>query len=529
MTDSFDIAIVGMACRFPDANNPEEFWQNLISGKESIKRFSKEELLSNGYKEEDVFNPNFVAAKAVLGDYKKFDNHLFGYLKDEVDKMDPQCRLLHECCWHALEDAAYIQRKDTETVGLFAGAAANIPWISNQLKRNLSPAEYFDVVNWNLPESIITRTGYRMGLKGPVVAVHTACSTSLVAIHTACQSILSGDCDLALAGGVSLTLPQESGYLYQQGMVRSADGHCRPFDISSNGTVGGSGAGILLLKPLDRAIEDNDNIHAVIKGSAINNDGERKVGFTAPSVQGQAEVIANAQMLAGVKPDDISYIECHGTATELGDPIEVSALTKVFGDINQVCMLGAVKSNIGHLDEAAGVAGIIKTVMSLKHKKLAPTLHYNEPNEKLHIEETPFKVVNRPMAWTSPESKRRIAGVSSFGIGGTNAHVIVAEADSLNDIDAAESAIPEIFTLSAETPASLDMNLNNLAEFLKTTSTLRPCDIANVLQEGRGHHKYRKPIVAASNDELVEALQNKNTHHQKCVNAELNIVYLLPG
>ncbi|QXF35491.1 polyketide synthase [Photorhabdus luminescens] len=529
MTDSFDIAIVGMACRFPDAENPEEFWQNLISGKESIKRFTQDELLANGYKAEDINNPNFVAAKATLEDYKSFDNHLFGYLKDEVDKMDPQCRLLHECCWHALEDAAYIGQNSDERIGLFAGAASNIPWISSLLKSKLTPSETFDVVNWNLPESIITRTGYRLGLNGPVVAIHTACSTSLVAIHTACQSILSGDCDLALAGGVSLTLPQESGYLYQQGMVRSADGHCRPFDINSNGTVGGSGVGILLLKPLDRAIEDNDYVHAVIKGSAINNDGQRKVGFTAPSVQGQAEVIASAQMLAGVEPEEISYIECHGTATEIGDPIEVSALSKVFGDSNHLCMLGAVKSNIGHLDEAAGVAGVIKTVMSLKNKKLAPTLHYKAPNDKLHIEETPFKVVDRPMEWAVSGNKKRIAGVSSFGIGGTNAHIILAEADEPTVLKTEAETLPNVFLLSGETPESLTNNQHNLADLLQTKQDIRLSDVAYVLQEGRVHHKYRKSVVASSCDDLIKALRKPSSQPTKASGAEHQIVFLLPG
>ncbi|MBD2800447.1 SDR family NAD(P)-dependent oxidoreductase [Xenorhabdus sp. M] len=529
MTDSFDIAIIGMACRFPDAKNPEEFWQNLISGKESIKTFTRDELITNGYKEEDINNPNFVAAKATLEDYKSFDNHLFGYLKDEVDKMDPQCRLLHECCWHALEDAAYIGQNSDERIGLFAGAASNIPWISGLLKRKLTPSETFDIVNWNLPESIITRTGYRLGLNGPVMAIHTACSTSLVSIHTACQSILSGDCDLALAGGVSLTLPQESGYLYQQGMVRSADGHCRPFDINSNGTVGGSGAGILLLKPLDRAIEDNDYVHAVIKGSAINNDGQRKVGFTAPSVQGQAEVIASAQMLAGVEPEDISYIECHGTATEIGDPIEVSALSKVFGNSNHVCMLGAVKSNIGHLDEAAGVAGVIKTVMSLKNKQLAPTLHYNEPNDKLHIEETPFKVVDRPMAWAVEGNQKRIAGVSSFGIGGTNAHIILAEADEPIVLKKEAETLPNVFLLSGETPESLTNNQYNLADFLQAKQDVRLSDVAYVLQQGRVHHKYRKSIVASSCDDLIKALLKPSSQHTKVSGTEHQIIFLLPG
>ncbi|MDE9493590.1 SDR family NAD(P)-dependent oxidoreductase [Xenorhabdus bovienii] len=527
MTDSFDIAIVGMACNFPDAKTPEEFWQNLISGKESIKKFTHEELIKSGYKEEEINDPNFVGAKAVLDDYKSFDNNVFGYLKDEVDKMDPQCRLLHECCWHALEDAAYVPSHSRERIGLFAGAASNIPWISNLLKQKLTPAETFDIVNWNLPESIITRTAYRLGLNGPVMAIHTACSTSLVAIHTACQSILSGDCDLALAGGVSITLPQESGYLYQQGMVRSADGHCRPFDIDSNGTVGGSGAGILLLKPLDRALEDNDHIHAIIKGSAINNDGQRKVGFTAPSVEGQAEVISSAQMLAGVEAEDVSYIECHGTATEIGDPIEVSALSRVFRNSGNVCWLGAVKSNIGHLDEAAGVAGVIKTVMSLKHKQLAPTLHYHQPNDKLHIEETPFKVVDKLMDWSVPTNEKRIAGVSSFGIGGTNAHIVLAEADKQEALH--EDEYPNVFLISAETPAALHHNQQNILTALRSSQKHRLCDIAYVLQEGRTHHRYRKAFVGSNIQEIGEALEKVTTNPTKAKDSERHIVFMLPG
>ncbi|MHC6529714.1 SDR family NAD(P)-dependent oxidoreductase [Vibrio proteolyticus] len=529
MSESFDIAIVGMACRFPDANTPQEFWDNLISGKESIKKFSCEELLSNGYSEEDINNPDFVMAKAPLKNYKYFDNHLFGYLKDEVDRMDPQCRLLHECCWHALEDAAYIGRNSDERIGLFAGAASNIPWISALMKRPLSPSETFDVVNWNLPESLITRTGYRLGLDGPVMAIHTACSTSLVAIHTACQSILSGDCELALAGGVSLTLPQEAGYLYQQGMVRSADGHCRPFDINSNGTVGGSGAGILLLKAMDRAIEDNDHIHAVIKGSAINNDGKRKPGFTAPSVRGQSEVITSAQMLAGVEPDQVSYVECHGTATEIGDPIEISALNRVFKNSTNTCMIGSVKSNIGHLDEAAGVASVIKTVMSIKNKQLAPTLHYSQPNEKIGIETTPFKVVEKPMYWNVAENEMRIAGVSSFGIGGTNAHVVVSEVEETVSSQIEDESSPNIYLISGETLLSLNNNQQNIAECLQSCEGIRLSDATYVLQDERIHHQFRKSIVACSREEAINALKRPNERAKAIVRGDQNVCFLFSG
>ncbi|PHM68031.1 type I polyketide synthase [Xenorhabdus sp. KJ12.1] len=531
MTNSFDIAIVGMACNFPDATTPQMFWQNLISGKESIKKFTDEELIKNGYSKEEINDPNFVPAKAILNDYKSFDNNVFGYLKDEVDKMDPQCRLLHECCWHALEDAAYIPGDNKDRIGLFAGASINLPWISHQLKQKLTPAEIFDAVNWSLPESIITRIAYRLGLNGPVMSVHTACSTSLVAIHTACQSILSGDCDLALAGGVSISLPQESGYTYQRGMIRSADGHCRPFDAHSNGTVGGNGVGILLLKLLDRALEDNDQIHAIIKGSSVNNDGQRKVGFTAPSIEGQAEVIASAHMLAGVEPEDISYIECHGTATEIGDPIEVTALARVFQNSHHVCWLGAVKSNIGHLDEAAGVAGVIKTIMSLKNKQLAPTLHYNKPNDKLHIDETPFKVVASPMDWTVPVGKKRMAGVSSFGIGGTNAHIVIAEADQQEEVQekVQDNGQPNVFLISAETPTALQNNQQNLLNALKGSNPYRLNDIAYVLQEGRKHHRYRKAFVGSTYQELCSALERETTNPVKAKDSEQNIVFMFPG
>ncbi|CAM3219633.1 Polyketide synthase involved in xenocoumacin synthesis [Xenorhabdus nematophila ATCC 19061] len=527
MTNSFDIAIVGMACNFPDATTPQMFWQNLISGKESIRKFTHEELIKNGYKEEEINDPNFVPAKAILKDYKSFDNNVFGYLKDEVDKMDPQCRLLHECCWHALEDAAYVPGETRDRVGLFAGTSFNLPWISNQLKQKLTPAEIFDVVNWSLPESVITRIAYRLGLNGPVMSVHTACSTSLVAIHTACQSILSGDCDLALAGGVSISLPQESGYTYQKGMIRSADGHCRPFDADSGGTVGGNGVGILLLKLLDRALEDNDHIHAIIKGTSVNNDGQRKVGFTAPSIEGQIEVISNAQMLAGVEPEDISYIECHGTATEIGDPIEVTALARVFQHSQHTCWLGAVKSNIGHLDEAAGIAGIIKTVMSLKNKQFAPTLHYKKPNDKLYLDETPFKVVDRPMEWAVPEGKKRMAGVSSFGIGGTNAHIVLAEADRQENIPDDES--PNVFLISAETPEALQNNQQNLLKVLKDSESYRLNDVAYVLQEGRKHLRYRKAFMGSTYQELCSALERATTNPIKAKDAEQNIVFMFPG
>ncbi|MDH3599288.1 MAG: polyketide synthase, partial [Candidatus Tectomicrobia bacterium] len=426
------IAVIGMACRFPGAKTVEEFWQNLCDGVESIAFFSDDDLLAVGVDPALFHDPNYVKANGVLADIDQFDASFFGYSPREAEVMDPQHRFFLECSWEALERAGYDSQSYAGRVGVYAGAGVSSYRLHNL---NSNPELRQSVGDFQMTLStdkdfMPLRVSYKLNLTGPSVNVNTACSTSLVAVHMACQSLLTYQCDLALAGAVTISVRQNEGYIYQEGMVLSPDGHCRAFDRNAQGIVGGSGVGIVVLKRLEDAMADGDLVHAVIRGSAINNDGANKIGYTAPSVDGQAEVIAEAQYLAGVDAETISYVETHGTGTPLGDPIEIAALTRVFRAATQnkgSCAIGAVKTNIGHLDTAAGVAGLIKTVMALQHKMLPPTLHFTQPNPEIDFENSPFYVNTTLSDWKTNGMPRR-AGVSSFGIGGTNAHVILEEA-----------------------------------------------------------------------------------------------------
>jgi acyl transferase domain-containing protein len=378
-----DVAVVGMACRFPGAQDVAAFWENLSGGVESIRFFNDKELLDAGVTPELVQNPRYVKAHGAIGDASLFDAGFFEYTPREAEIMDPQQRLFLECAWNALESAGYDPTQCAGPVGVFAGSMVSNYLLSNlyQNRKLADSVGAYQLLLGNDKDFLATRVSYKLNLKGPSETIQTACSTSLVAVHRACQALIHGECRMALAGGVSLRVPQESGYLYQDGMILSPDGHCRAFDAEANGTVGGSGAGIVVLKRLDEALASGDRIYAVIKGSAVNNDGSQKVGFTAPSVDGQAEVIAEALALAEVEPGQISYVETHGTGTALGDPIEMAALTQAFRsatDKKQFCAIGSVKTNVGHLDAAAGVAGLIKTVLALWHGQIPPSLHFRE-------------------------------------------------------------------------------------------------------------------------------------------------------
>ena len=380
--------------------------------------------------------------------------------------MDPQHRLFLECAWEAMEGAGYDSHRYDGAVGVYAGASTNSYLIAVLSHADLVAAvNDFQTIVGNDKDFLATRVSYHLNLRGPSVNVQTACSTSLVAIHLACQSLLTGECDMALAGGVSVRVPQQSGYLYQRGGILSQDGHCRAFDAAASGTVGGNGAGVVLLKRLSQALEDGDQIRAVIKGSAINNDGANKVGFTAPSVTGQAAVIAEALGIAGVDPLDISYVETHGTGTALGDPIEIAALTEAFGPrrADARCAIGSLKTNIGHLDAAAGVAAFVKTVLALENRQLPPSLNYTAPNPKIPFEDSPFYVNHALTEWPGDALPRR-AGVSSFGIGGTNAHVVLEEAPETAPTPAA--APHHLLVLSARTPSALDTMTQNLGRHL---------------------------------------------------------------
>ncbi|MFS0838697.1 HAD-IIIC family phosphatase [Paenibacillus sp. 1P03SA] len=501
-----EIAVIGMSGRFPGAKNLREYWNNLCSGKESISFFSDEELLEEGIDVNAVTHPNYVKAKGVLDDLEYFDPEFFDYTPREAELMDPQFRLMHECSWEALEQAGYDPRTYRGSIGLYAGAAFNSNWFMRAFK-GLGTAEEsatLETAMLNLRDYMATLVSYKLNMKGPSFTVQTACSTSLVAIHLACQSLLSGECSMALAGGVSIQLPKKAGYFYQEGMINSPDGHCRAFDEKGAGTVFGEGAGIVVLKPLEDALADGDHIYAVIKGSAINNDGSRKVGYTAPSTSGQASVIRAAHHIAEVEPESISYIEAHGTGTTLGDPIEIEALKTAFQtDNKRYCGIGSVKSNIGHLNNAAGVAGFIKAVLALAHKQLPPTLHYERPNPKIDFENSPFFVNDRLRDWTNDSFPLR-AGVSSFGIGGTNAHVVLEEAPPASASSRGRSA--QLISLSAKTEVSLDRLTERIALHLQEHPDVCLADMAYTLHEGRASFPHRRSFVCGSAVEAAELL-----------------------
>nr|ASA76633.1 polyketide synthase [Pyxidicoccus sp. MCy9557] len=508
-----DIAIVGMAGRFPGARTLDQFWKNLREGVESIHVFTDEELLSAGVDPAALKSPDYVKASPILDDIESFDAGFFNFSPLEAKVMDPQRRLFLESCWHALEDAGYDPANYPGTIGVYAGAGLNTYLLQNVL------ADEALVRSLGLQQLLIgsdkdflpTHVSYKLNLTGPSVNVNTACSTSLVTVHLARQALLLGECDMALAGGVSLNVPQQAGYFYVQDSIQSPDGHCRAFDAKARGTLWGSGCGVLVLKRLADALADGDDIRAVIKGSAINNDGALKVGYTAPSVDGQAQVIVQALATADVEPSSISYIEAHGTGTEVGDPIEVAALTQAFRmgtDQERFCALGSVKTNIGHLNAAAGAAGLIKTVLALEAKQLPPSLNFETPNPKIDFEHSPFFVNTRLTDW-KPEGHPRRAGVSSLGIGGTNAHVIVEEAPARSARTVAADGRVHALVLSARSAAALDEATRNLADHLEANAHLPLQDVAFTLQCGRRAFSHRRAVVCRSVDEAIRALRER--------------------
>jgi len=389
--EGLEIAIIGLAGRFPGAQNVTEFWQNLKDGVESISFFSEEELKTAGENPAFIKMSNYVNAKGIVNNVDRFDASFFGFFPKEAEMLDPQQRFFLECAWEALEDAGHNPEHYPGLIGVFAGVGMNT-YIMNYLSQKMgliNPAEGYQLTIGNDKDFLTTRVSYKLNLKGPSIDVQTACSTSLTAIYLACQNLLAYQCDMALAGGTSIRIPQKQGYLYEEGMILSPDGHCRAFDAQAGGTVSGNGTAVVVLKRLTDAIADGDHIYAVIKGAACNNDGSMRVGFTAPGVEGQANVIAMAQAIAGVEPDTISYIETHGTGTTLGDPIEIAALTQVFREKTErkgFCAIGSVKPNVGHLDAAAGVTGIIKTALAIKHKQIPPSINFEQPNPKIDFQ-----------------------------------------------------------------------------------------------------------------------------------------------
>jgi acyl transferase domain-containing protein/thioesterase domain-containing protein/aryl carrier-like protein len=515
------IAVVGMSGRFPGAKNIDKFWHNLKNGVESISFFSDEELLASGITAEELNDPNYVKANGVVENIDLFDAAFFGFSPKEAAITDPQHRLFLECAWEALESAGYNPENYPGLISVYAGASGLSTYFLNNLYKNPSlkrTVSDYQMYIANDKDFLPTRVSYKLNLKGASINVQTACSTSLVAISMACQSLLNYQSDLALAGGVSIGLPQKTGYLYEEGMILSPDGHCRAFDAQSQGTVGGNGLGVVLLKRLEDAIADGDYIYAVIKGSAINNDGAMKVGYTAPSVDGQAEAIAQALAIAEVDPETITYIEAHGTATPLGDPIEIAALTQAFRqhtNKKSFCAIGSVKTNIGHLNTAAGVAGFIKTVLALKHKLIPPSLHFKKPNPKIDFANSPFYINNKLTEWKPPlpvngnpdggSGSPLRAAVSSFGIGGTNAHVILEESPIIEN--SSESRPAQLILLSAKTATALDTATKNLVAHFQQYPDINLADAAYTLQVGRKDFNHRRIVVCSDLEDAKTALK----------------------
>jgi iturin family lipopeptide synthetase A len=527
------IAVIGLACRFPGAKNVDEFWLNLKNGTESVTSFSEQELLSSGVDHNLLRHPNYINAAAVIEDIDQFDASFFGFNRREAEITDPQQRLFFECAYEALEQAGYDPRTYQGLIGVYAGVGMNAYIFNLAANRSLTEAVgSFRLSIGNEKDFVATRLAYKLGLKGPAVTVQSACSTSLVAVHLACQSLFNYECDIAMAGAASISLPQKAGSLYHEGSIMSPDGHCRAFDARAQGTVRGNGVGVVVLKRLSDALADGDHVDAVIKGSAINNDGALKVGFTAPSAEGQAAAIALAQSVAGVAPEAITYIEAHGTGTPLGDPIEVAALNRVFRDKTDkkgFCALGSVKTNIGHLDTAAGMAGLIKTVLALKYKLIPASLHFEHPNPNIDFADSPFYVNTQLAEWTAGTYPRQ-AGVSSFGIGGTNAHVILEEAPPPARVASTKPGY--LLVLSARTAPALDAATTNLARHLETHQEIDLADVAYTLQAGRGVFKHRRMLVCRDRDDAVATLDAQHPKRTFTADQPSNdrpVVFLFPG
>ncbi|MEO0398641.1 MAG: type I polyketide synthase [Pseudomonadota bacterium] len=533
------VAIVGMAGRFPGAPDVATFWENIKAGRDSVTRFSPDalEIPIDG-----ADGPDYVCAKGMLDDVDKFDARFFGYLPKEAALMDPQHRVFLEMCWEALETAGLDPARYPGAVGVYAGC-----YMDTYVLWNLCSDEQFRA---NLVESIqvgslqtelgndkdylATRVAFKLGLRGPAMTLQTACSTSLVAIATACQALESYACDAALAGGVTIVLPQKKGYFYKEGSMLSPDGRCRTFDEKAAGTVFSNGAAVLVLKRLEDAIADRDTIYAVIRGYATNNDGGDKVSYTAPSVEGQAEVIALALEMADIPARSIGLVEAHGTATPLGDPIEIGGLTKAYRrdtEDTNYCAIGSVKANLGHLDVASGAIGLIKTSLALHEKVLPPQINFSNPNPKINFAETPFYVNTALTPWTSAGVPRR-AGVSSFGVGGTNAHIVVEEApisaSSVTPSGRSSSHAPVILPISAKTEDGLFRQAERLSAHFSSIADDALTDAAHTLQMGRSAFTHRAAVVARTSEQAAEGFKAViRSISPKSSSPEL--VFVIPG
>jgi len=537
-TQATDIAIIGMALRVPGANTVEQFWRNLRDGVESIRSLTEEELLAAGELPDTFRDKNYVARTADLDGMEMFDADFFKFGRQEAAIMDPQHRQFLECAWEAIESSARPTKSVNGPVGVFAGCGMGSYFYVNVC----SNQKLVDQVGMfllrhtgNDKDFLATRVSHLFDLTGPSVNLQTACSTSLVAVHYACQSLLNGECDMALAGGVTIELPHRRGYTYQDGEILSPDGHCRAFDHRAAGTVFGSGAGVVVLRRLEDALQDGDPIRAVIKATAINNDGASKAGYLAPSVTGQAEAIVQAHTLADIKADTVQYVECHGTGTRIGDPIEIDALSNAFRhstDKKGFCRVGSVKSNIGHLDTAAGVVSLIKAALALEHGEMPPTLGYEKPNPAINFAESPFLVCDRLTPWPQTNGPRR-AGVNSLGVGGTNAHAVLEQAPARVPAAAVgDGEGPHLLVLSAKSRKALDESGRRLADFLASDANVALPDVASTLFHGRAHFAHRRAVAVRDRAHAISALRatdrNAAPAHTLIENSS-GAVFLFPG
>lgn len=527
----YDVAIIGMEGKFPGAANIEEFERNLVNGICSITFFSDEELISAGVSEEDFNQPNYIRARGWLDGIEFFDAKYFGYSPLEAKLMDPQHRLFLEGCVAALENAGYDSERYDGAISVFAGVSSS-PYVF-RLFANEELADSVGTLQALMgfdKDFVPTRASYKLNLKGASFNLQTACSTSLVAVHLGCQTLLNGQSDIVLAGGVSIGVPEKQGYIYTPGGVSSPDGLCRAFDADGKGVPGGNGIGIVVLKRLNDAIKDRDSIYAVIKGSAINNDGNSKIGFTAPSVEGQAACISEAIAVSEIDPETITYVEAHGTATELGDPIEIAALTQAFQtDKRNFCAVGSVKTNVGHLDVAAGVAGLIKTAISIKKGFLPPSLNFSTPNPSIDFENSPFYVNRELQQWKTADGIKRRAGVSSFGLGGTNAHLIVEEPPIIQRNEAQKK--PHLLILSALDESALERSVTNLGDFFEKNTEARLGDAAFTLQTGRKLMPERKAFVCADSFDASKVLRGEKgiSVAGRASEKPPSIIFMFPG
>ena len=534
------IAIIGMAGRIPGADTVEEFWRNLKNGKESISHFRDDELEDN-FTDEERAQENFVKARSVLENVDMFDADFFEMYPNEAALTDPQHRVFLECSWEALEDSGYDPAAYEGAIGVFAGSSMNSyfqrhvcgePGEMESFTSHYQVGKYAHLLA-GMQDIMTTRVSYKLNLRGPSINLGTACSTSLSAIAQACQSLLLYQSDMALAGGVSITFPQQRGYFYQEGGMASKDGHLRSFDADAKGTVFGSGAGVVLLKRLDEALEDNDHIYAVIRGFGINNDGAAKAGFTAPSIDQQAAAIASAHAMADIEADTVDYVECHGTGTPLGDPIEFTALVKAFRETSDKvghCALGSAKPNVGHLDAAAGVVGLMKTALCLENREIPALLHFKKANPRLSLENSPFTLEANARPWPAKSTPRR-AGVSSFGVGGTNVHIVLEETPAANKVDRSKISceVPVLLPISAKSEKSVTDMSAALADFLESHPDASLHDVAYTLQTGRRAFDMRTNFACTDKEQAIALLRKPKKVLKASKREKLPIIFMFPG